>query len=149
MSKDAAPGTALDAWTTFATSKASRPSRVSAAAVVTGALLALVAASAGAAGRKEPPSKVEEQAVAGIHDALRASDCALVASRLNDGLKRKYPSVYLLAGTLYEQGVCLKPDCERAARQTFKRLLDLRHQIGLTEPRVRPFFTWLHDDEGV
>ena len=89
---------------------------MSAAAVVTGALLALVAASAGAAGRKEPPSKVEEQAVAGIHDALRASDCALVASRLNDGLKRKYPSVYLLAGTLYEQGVCLKPDWERAAR---------------------------------
>ena len=81
-----------------------------------GVLLALVAAPAGATGRKEPPSEVEEQAVAGIHDALRAGDCALVASRLNDGLKRKYPSVYLLAGTLYEQGLCLKPDWDRAAR---------------------------------
>lgn len=81
-----------------------------------GVLLVLVAAPAGAAGRKEPPGKVEEQAVAGIHDALRASDCALVASRLNDGLKRKYPSVYLLAGTLYEQGLCLKQDWDRAAR---------------------------------
>lgn len=113
MSEDAAPCTTLDAVTTPA---ASRAYRAPSAAAVMGVLLALAAAPAGAAGRKEPPSKVEEQAVAGIHDALRASDCALVASRLNDGLKRKYPSVYLLAGTLYEQGLCLKQDWDRAAR---------------------------------
>jgi hypothetical protein len=81
-----------------------------------GVLLTLAAMPAAAAGRKEPPGKPELQAVAGIHDALRAADCALVATRLNDGLKRKYPSVYLLAGTLYEQGLCLKKDWDRAAR---------------------------------
>ncbi|WP_431104814.1 hypothetical protein [Roseateles noduli] len=92
------------------------PAVAAAAAAVMGLLFALAATPAAAAGRKEPPSVPESQAIDGIHDALRASDCALVASRLNDGLKRKYPSVYLLAGTLYEQGLCLKPDWERAAR---------------------------------
>src|SRR3546814_7796496 len=29
-------------------------------------------------------------------------------------------------------------DLERTTRQTFKRLLDFRHQVGLAEPRVRP-----------
>lgn len=86
-------------------------------AVLPAVLLGLVATSAGAAGRKEPPSRVEQQAVAGIHDAMRSGgSCELAVSRLNDGLKRKYPSVYLMAGTMYEQGVCLKPDWDRAAR---------------------------------
>jgi hypothetical protein len=81
-----------------------------------GATLALGATQAGAAdNRKEPPTKPESQAIAAIHDAMRAQDCTLAASRLNEALKRKYPSAYLLAGTMYEQGVCLKPDWDRAA----------------------------------
>ncbi len=103
-----------------------------AAAALVGVMLALGAAPAGAAGRKEPPGEVEVQAVAGIHDALRAGDCALVASRLNDGLKRKYPSVYLLAGTLYEQGLCLKRDWDRAAR-----LFEQAHDAGEPQGRQR------------
>ncbi len=87
-----------------------------AGAWIAAALLALGATQAGAAGRKEPPTKPESQAIADIHDAMRAQDCGLAASRLNEALKRKYPSAYLLAGTMYEQGVCLKPDWERAAR---------------------------------
>lgn len=81
-----------------------------------GTLLALGVAQAGAAdSRKEPPSKPESQAIAAIHDAMRAQDCTLAASRLNEALKRKFASAYLLAGTMYEQGVCLKPDWERAS----------------------------------
>src|SRR3546814_15872806 len=38
---------------------------------------------------------------------------------------------------------------ERTTRQTFKRLLDFRHQVGLAEPRVRPLIARLDDDEGV
>src|SRR3546814_5578186 len=40
-------------------------------------------------------------------------------------------------------------DLERTTRQTFKRLLDFRHQVGLAEPRVRPLIARLDDDEGV
>lgn len=92
----------------------SAPGRA-ARALTVGAMLALGMSQAGADGRKEPPSKPESQAIAAIHDAMRARDCTLAASRLNDALKRKYPSAYLLAGTMYEQGVCLKPDWERAS----------------------------------
>lgn len=96
-----------------------------ATAATLGLLAVLAAAPAAAAGRKEAPSRPESQAVAGIHDALRAGDCALAAGRLNDGLKRKYPSVYLLAGTMYEQGLCLKKDWDRAAR-----LYQQAHELG-------------------
>src|SRR3546814_17729390 len=48
----------------------------------------------------------------------------------------------------WSSDVC-SSDLERTTRQTFKRLLDFRHQVGLAEPRVRPLIARLDDDEGV
>lgn len=80
-----------------------------------GALLALGAVSAGAANRKEPPSRPEQLALEGVHNAMQLGSCATAVERLNAGLKSRYPSVYLLAGTMYEHGICLKQDWDRAA----------------------------------
>ncbi len=42
-------------------------------------------------------------------------DCAGAVKQLNKGIAAKYPSVYLIAASMFEQGLCVKPDWDKAA----------------------------------
>lgn len=53
---------------------------------------------------------------AAIVSAIEAQDCAAAARALNAALEKPSPAVLLLAGSMFEQGLCLKPNVERAAR---------------------------------
>ena len=55
-----------------------------------------------------------ERAVAGITYRIQSRDCSGAVERLNDGLKEKHREVALLAGTMFELGVCLRRDWMRA-----------------------------------
>lgn len=62
------------------------------------------------------PTDVDEQnAVIDIIERVNAKDCAGAIERLNAGLAADSPRVALLAGNMYEQGICLKPNLDRAA----------------------------------
>lgn len=47
---------------------------------------------------------------------IEARDCASAAARLNKGLAQNYPEVNLLAAGMFENGVCVKADWDRAVR---------------------------------
>lgn len=51
-----------------------------------------------------------------IVKAIQAKDCASAARALNSALEKPTPAVLLLAGSMFEQGLCLKQNVERAAR---------------------------------
>lgn len=53
---------------------------------------------------------------AAIVKAIEAKDCSSAARALNSALEKPSPAVLLLAGAMFEQGLCLKPSAERAAR---------------------------------
>jgi hypothetical protein len=53
-------------------------------------------------------------AASAVRDRIGANDCAGAVSALKDGVKKGYPEVSLLAGTMYDLGACVKPDWERA-----------------------------------
>jgi hypothetical protein len=72
-------------------------------------LLACACGAAGAAGRN-----MAQEAVVGVHDRIAAEDCPGAVSRLNAGLAAGYPEVQLLAGSMYDEGVCVKRNWERA-----------------------------------
>jgi TPR repeat protein len=55
-----------------------------------------------------------EKASQAVVDAIAQRDCARAASQLNAGVAKGYPELMLLAGAMYEDGVCLKPSWERA-----------------------------------
>lgn len=55
-----------------------------------------------------------ERAAAEVTSRIEAGDCVQAVERLKDGLKKEYGDVELLAGSLYENGVCLKRDWSRA-----------------------------------
>jgi hypothetical protein len=48
--------------------------------------------------------------------ALEARDCAAAVRELNLALASSAPEALLLGGSMFEQGLCLKPNIERAAR---------------------------------
>ncbi|MDN3922882.1 hypothetical protein [Roseateles violae] len=81
-----------------------------------GGLLLLAPVAAPAAEQRPAPTRLETQAIDDVLVALQHRDCKLAAARLNEGMARKYAGIYLMAGTMYEQGLCLKPDWDRAAR---------------------------------
>lgn len=54
-------------------------------------------------------------AVDAIRGSIEARDCGLAVDRLKSGLKNAYPEVFLLAGSMYENGICVKRDWDRAA----------------------------------
>jgi hypothetical protein len=54
------------------------------------------------------------QAVAAIADRIALSDCAGAVGDLNTKLKKGFPEVVLLAGSMYDNGICVKRDWERA-----------------------------------
>jgi len=53
-------------------------------------------------------------AVDGIRASIAARDCSLAVDRLKSGLQNDYPEVALLAGSMYENGICVKRDWPRA-----------------------------------
>lgn len=55
-----------------------------------------------------------EQMVSDVRVDIERGDCGSAVSTLDKGLKAHYPEVQLLAGSLYENGVCLKPNWDRA-----------------------------------
>lgn len=59
-----------------------------------------------------PVSVAEQRVIA----ALDKKDCAAAASELNAGLAAPTSGLLLLAGAMFEEGLCLKPSWERAAR---------------------------------
>jgi hypothetical protein len=49
-----------------------------------------------------------------VTNRIDAKDCAGAVEAMKSGLKREYPDVALLAGSMYEHGVCVKPDWDHA-----------------------------------
>jgi hypothetical protein len=79
------------------------------------ALALLQAATAGAAERPEA-TRAERESVGRVFTALERKDCATAVQRLNQGLAEKYIDIYMLAGSMYEEGLCLKSNWERAVQ---------------------------------
>jgi hypothetical protein len=76
------------------------------------ASLCAVAATANAAPKYVEPDR---NATAYINRLLKASNCKNVVEEIKSGVKSKQPDVLLLAGTLYEEGVCLAANWDKAA----------------------------------
>jgi hypothetical protein len=55
-----------------------------------------------------------ERAVQSVIDAVAAADCAGATARLNAGIAKGYAEVLALAGVMFEDGLCLKPNWDRA-----------------------------------
>ena len=55
-----------------------------------------------------------EEVVQKVHLYVQARDCASAVARLTEGLAQNYPEVNMLAGAMFENGVCVKPDWDRA-----------------------------------
>lgn len=92
-------------------------------------LLAAAATGAAAEAMRPETTRAESEWMAGVHSALSHSDCKLAVSRLNDGLDQRYPDAYLMAGAMYEQGLCLKAQWDRAATM-YQRALAVGHRAG-------------------
>ena len=60
------------------------------------------------------PLTEPERAVQSVVDAITQGDCPGAVARLNAGLARAFPEVFGLAGAMYEEGLCLKPNWDRA-----------------------------------
>ena len=74
----------------------------------------LLLAMLGAAASAHAGTRSGALAVDGIRNGIAARDCSLAVDRLKSGLKNEYPEVLLLAGSLYENGICVKRDWPRA-----------------------------------
>lgn len=123
-----------------------------------GAALGLVLAGAALATEPDtapmrPKSNwAEDEAVQNVLDALDAKDCARAVERLNRGLAKGHPRVFMLAGGMYEEGLCLKPNWERAvnmylrADQAGDRGGPLRLVAGYAKDRRDPAAAlfWAH-----
>jgi hypothetical protein len=85
---------------------------------VKGALAGLACLLAGftCAAQRPEVTMAEADTVAGVRTAMEHKNCGLAVSRLNEGLAAKMVDVYMLAGAMYEEGLCLKPNWERAAQ---------------------------------
>lgn len=97
------------------------------------ALLLAVAATAGAqtSERQRPEmTRAESQAINGVIVALEHKDCSRAVARLNSGLAQAYPGFFMLAGSMYEDGLCLKPNWERAERM-YLRAHEAGHNDGM------------------
>ena len=80
--------------------------------VLTAATLLLVLS--GAADPACAGTRSGSLAVDAIRGSIAARDCVQAVDRLKSGLKNEYPEVFLLAGSMYENGMCVKRDWSRA-----------------------------------
>ena len=65
-----------------------------------------------------------------VHRAIDRRDCERAGTRLNEGLAARHPGVYLMAGAMYEDGVCLKANWERASLM-YQRAHEAGHTGGV------------------
>jgi len=96
------------------------------------AAAAIGLASGGAQGEPLRPevTRAEQLATDRVHAALEARDCSKAVQYLNEGLSARHPGLYLIAGTMFEEGLCLKPDWNRAQRH-YQAGLEAGHRGGL------------------
>ena len=71
-------------------------------------LVLLPAAQAGAA------TRAAQEAVHEVRSRIDARDCGGAVERLKAGLKQGHPEVALLAGSMYEHGICVKASWDNA-----------------------------------
>jgi hypothetical protein len=55
-----------------------------------------------------------ERAVQAVTDAIVKGDCTAAAAALNAGLAKQHPEIWMLAGVMFEEGLCLKANWPRA-----------------------------------
>lgn len=72
-------------------------------------------ASAADAPRDPVTQPAEREAVQAVWAHLERKDCVGAVKRLNEGLAKGLPGVLKLAGAMYEEGLCLSRNWERAA----------------------------------
>ena len=92
---------------------------------------AALAADAQTPQRQRPEmTRAESLAINGVIVALEHKDCSRAVARLNSGLAQSYPGFFMLAGSMYEDGLCLKPNWERAERM-YLRAHEAGHADGM------------------
>lgn len=118
-------------------------------------LLAAAAAGAQAQAMRPDTSRAEFEWMAGVHSALDHRDCKLAVARLNDGLEQRFPDAFMLAGAMFEQGLCVKVQWDRAAT-LYQRALAAGHRggqfrlvAGLAERDAPVALWWAQQDEAV
>lgn len=62
----------------------------------------------------DQPMSEAERAAQSVVDAVASADCVGATARLNAGITKSFPEVLTLAGAMLEEGLCLKPNWERA-----------------------------------
>ena len=95
-----------------------------------GLCAALLLAGSALAAEQPEETGAERDAVSSVHVAIARQDCAAAVARLNEGLARQYTGIYLMAGLMYEDGICLKPNWERAER-LYLRAHAAGHRAGV------------------
>lgn len=81
-------------------------------AAALGVLVATLPSPPAVAG--ERPSSYGQRTVEAITERIALKDCAGAVADLKSGLKKGFPEVALLAGSMYDAGVCVQRDWERA-----------------------------------
>jgi len=76
--------------------------------------------------RMAVPLTEAEKVVQQVTAALAKRDCPGAVAALNAGLGKGYPEVVTLAGALYEEGVCVKPNWDRAV-SLYQRAVNAGH----------------------
>lgn len=92
------------------------------------AVAAVMATGAAAQSRPAPwlPDKRDEATVRAVWTQIDRKDCAEAARVLSEGVRSGYPHTLLLAGAMFEEGVCLKRSWPRALEQ-YERALAAGH----------------------
>jgi hypothetical protein len=79
-----------------------------------GALFATMLAASAPAGAGEQPSVHGQRTVEEITERIALKDCEGAVADLKRALRKGFPEVALLAGSMYDNGVCVTRDWERA-----------------------------------
>lgn len=67
-----------------------------------------------------------QEAVQAVMNAIEKRDCAGAVAALNAGLAKAHPEIYTLAGALYEEGVCVRQNWQRA-EGLYQRAVAVNH----------------------
>ena len=95
-----------------------------------GLCAALLLAGSALAAEQPKETRGERGALSSVHAAIALQDCAAAVARLNEGLTRQYTGIFLMAGLMYEEGICLKPNWERA-ESLYLRAHAAGHRAGV------------------
>lgn len=67
-----------------------------------------------------------QKAVQDVLEAIQKRDCPGAVAGLNAGLAKAYPEIFTLAGALYEEGVCVRQNWQRA-EGLYQRAVAVNH----------------------